>query len=77
MCAHVGDRLARQALRRLIGSRQIHTLFDRLKGTIMAIKSTKNERITENIVREKLREGEEVPLDLFGVHRQRVSKIEV
>ena len=26
-------------------------------------------------VREKLREGEEVPLDLFGVHRQRVSKI--
>lgn len=28
-------------------------------------------------VREKLREGEEVPLDLFGVHRQRVSKIEV
>lgn len=27
-------------------------------------------------VREKLRDGEEVPLDLFGVHRQRVSKIE-
>ncbi|MFA7063759.1 MAG: hypothetical protein WC132_06450 [Methanomethylophilus sp.] len=27
-------------------------------------------------VREKLRNGEEVPLDLFGVHRQRVSKIE-
>ncbi len=26
-------------------------------------------------VREKLRDGEEVPLDLFGVHRQRVSKI--
>ncbi len=28
-------------------------------------------------VREKLREGEEIPLDLFGVHRQRVSKIEI
>lgn len=28
-------------------------------------------------VREKLREGEEVPLDLFGVHRQRVAKIEI
>lgn len=27
-------------------------------------------------VREKLREGEEIPLDLFGVHRLRVSKIE-
>lgn len=27
-------------------------------------------------VREKLRDGEEVPLDLFGVHRQRISKIE-
>ncbi len=27
-------------------------------------------------VREKLRNGEEIPLDLFGVHRQRVSKIE-
>jgi len=27
-------------------------------------------------VREKLRNGEEVPLDLFGVHRLRVSKIE-
>jgi len=27
-------------------------------------------------VREKLRNGEEVPLDLFGVHRQRVAKIE-
>lgn len=26
-------------------------------------------------VREKLRDGEEIPLDLFGVHRQRVSKI--
>lgn len=28
-------------------------------------------------VREKLREGEELPLDLFGVHRQRIAKIEV
>lgn len=28
-------------------------------------------------VRERLRNGEEVPLDLFGVYRQRVSKIEV
>lgn len=28
-------------------------------------------------VREKLKAGEEVPLDLFGVHRQRVSKIQV
>ena len=28
-------------------------------------------------VREKLRDGEELPLDLFGVHRQRVAKIEV
>lgn len=27
-------------------------------------------------VREKLRNGEEIPLDLFGVHRQRVAKIE-
>lgn len=27
-------------------------------------------------VREKLREGEEVPIDLFGVHRQRVSKLD-
>ena len=27
-------------------------------------------------VREKLRDGEEVPLELFGVHRQRVSKID-
>jgi len=27
-------------------------------------------------VRERLGEGEEVPLDLFGVHRQRVSKID-
>lgn len=26
-------------------------------------------------VREKLRDGEEIPLDLFGVHRQRESKI--
>lgn len=28
-------------------------------------------------VRERLGEGEEVPLELFGVHRQRVSKIDV
>jgi len=27
-------------------------------------------------VREKLRNGEEIPLDLFGVHRQRIAKIE-
>lgn len=28
-----------------------------------------------SFVREKLRDGEEIPLDLLGVHRQRVSKI--
>ena len=28
-----------------------------------------------SFVREKLRSGEDVPLDLFGVHRQRVAKI--
>ncbi len=28
-------------------------------------------------VREKLKKGDELPLDLFGVHRQRASKIEV
>lgn len=29
-----------------------------------------------SFVREKLRDGQEIPLDLLGVHRQRVSKIE-
>lgn len=28
-------------------------------------------------VREKLKAGEEIPLELFGVHRQRVSKVNV
>ncbi len=38
-------------------------------------KTAVNAQSLAAFVREKLRNGEEIPLDLFGVHRQRVSKI--
>lgn len=40
-------------------------------------KSNVHPATLSSFVKEKLENGEELPLDLFGVHRQRVTKIEV
>lgn len=52
-------------------------LFEELqeKGMRTEDKTAVNPQTLAAFVREKLREGEEIPLDLLGVHRQRVAKI--
>lgn len=55
---------------------ELHTMLEKLEFELEDNSSVHPSTLS-SFVKEKLREGEDLPLDLLGVHRQRISKIDL